>query len=847
MHPDSATASRATLPAWAAHGLVFLLFLLLALLITFPLVLHLGDQAAGYPDSDAYEMLRNVWWFKTALQSGQEPFFQPLLGYPDGIEGITLWANPLQFFPMWLFAFFLPLAAAYNLTIVLTMALNGWALYGLLWALLDGRHNPQVRPAAILGGAVFLAHPVMQGHLAGGHAGLLVMWGAPLLVWALWRLTGHADTAEDTQAGNRGTWIAGLRPRWLALAALFFVLTPGGHALQAIYVLLPIGMWFALRALWQRDWGGLLRLALAGALGSVLLGLFLLPSIRATVATAAYEEQTNVRYSADLLAVVTPSFNHPLYGQLEFTHRVLGVNIVEGAAYVGLVAGLLALVALLRVRAARGWLLLAGIAWVLSLGPVLKVFDAPLVVQTDEYSSYVTLPYALVQDLPLFTQARTPGRFNFTLALALAVLAGYGAAWLLGGMRGASGRRAQYTAPLQGTSAAAWRDAGRRFALTAVLLALLLFDYQSFFPLPTVPAEPPAVFAMLGQEPGVRAVFNLPWDNVLAAKEALWLQTVHGLPLIAGQVTRQTPVSPAKLSLLQQTLDAALLDAAGADIIILHRHYDPDGSLYAHTRARLGAPFYEDERFALFRRPDAGMPPRELVTRLPAETNITSRADAYLYAPVSGWALFSAALAADGRDTVFTLDGWQVRALRVAGETQVRLPLPVETAGYHTLTLALEPPCPLPPTPTLRCRGLLLQDARLDGFLPSAFAPVRFARGVTLRGGVLAAQAGAQVTVYLAWDFAESVRDSDIRFVHILAPTGDVVAQEDIPPGAFAAGVGLVEVVQITLPDALPPGEYRVVTGWYTYPEIVRFAVLDDVPGAAEGFVLVGAFALPGE
>jgi hypothetical protein len=36
------------------------------------------------------------------------------------------------------------------------------------------------------------------------------------------------------------------------------------------------------------------------------------------------------------------------------------------------------------------------------------------------------------------------------------------------------------------------------------------------------------------------------------------------------------------------------------------------------------------------------------------------------------------------------------------------------------------------------------------------------------------------------------------------------------------------EVVEIPLPDDLPPGVYTVSVGWYVYPEITNFCVLKD-------------------
>ncbi len=42
----------------------------------------------------------------------------------------------------------------------------------------------------------------------------------------------------------------------------------------------------------------------------------------------------------------------------------------------------------------------------------------------------MTLPFALVANLPLISLARAPGRFSFDIGLAVAVLAGGGAAYL---------------------------------------------------------------------------------------------------------------------------------------------------------------------------------------------------------------------------------------------------------------------------------------------------------------------------------------------------------------------------------------------------------------------------------
>ncbi len=789
------------------HLAVYGFFLLVALLVTWPLVTVLGSAFAGYAFGDAHEMSRHIWWMKHALQTGQPLFFQPLLGYPDGIEGVILWSDPLQFFPGWLFAFVLPLPAAYNLFVLLTLALNGWAVYFLLRKL-TGKHS-----AGLLGGLVFLSAPVMQGHLAGGHGGLLVQWPLPLYAYALLRLR---------DGGKRS----------MLLAGLLFVLVPLGHTLQLIYALLPLTGLCALSALATRDWRTLRRVVMVSVAGSAILLVFLLPVFSAIVETSAYTTESGaVDFSADLLGILTPSFNHPLFGGWDYTHRVLGVNIVEGSAYVGLAAALLAVVAVWKQRAARWWLLLALVAWGLSLGPLLKMFNTPVSTGVGDYQTLIPLPWALVENWPLFNLARTPGRFGFVLALAVAVLAGYG--WAVVEKQFA-GMRRESLRPSYALNRV--RTPYRVSFLLLLIMAFTLWEYQSFWPLPTMPADIPPEVAALSERSNIRAVFNLPWDNVLAAKDALYLQTAHVLPMIAGQVTRRTPVSPAKLALLA-TLDPALLNQAGADVVIIHRQYDPEETLYEAARARLGEPFYRDDRYTLFDTPKTDMPP--------GFTALYTAPDVAAYVPESGWMDYRATFDATGQEAVLLLDGTPVYRMVVDGEMPLHLAFPLPP-GYHQIALAVDPPCPAQVTPPLYCPTLSLTSTLQMAFTPVEFPEVvQFSDGIRLLNAGLLDVDASRITAAMHWVSGTPRSDQDVRFVHVVDSTGTLVTQDDHTLGTMAAGEERLDLVTITLPDDLPPGEYRVYAGWYTFtgPDTIRgFDVLSDVPGAAEMRALIGGF-----
>lgn len=799
---------------------IYGLYLLVAVVMTWPLVTVMSSQFAGYPFGDAHEMTRHIWWIKHALQTGQPLIFQPLLGYPDGMQGVILWSDPLQFFPGWLFAFFMPLPAAYNLFALLTLALNGWAAYWLVWKLTN------TRTAALLGGLTFMTAPVIQGHLAGGHGGLLVQWPLPLLVYSL------------LQVISRKSSVASQKPkRYMLLAIVFFVLTPLGHTLQLIYAVLPLVAVLGVTVMLRRDWWALLRLVMVSVVGSALLLIFLLPVFSSTFGTSAYTaEGGGVEYSADLLGIVTPSFNHPLYGQLDYTHKVLGVNIVEGSSYVGIVAGLLVLLALWKVKAARWWLALGVVAWVLSLGPLLKVLDQPIPIHLGTYDTYLTLPYALVYNLPGFSLARTPGRFDFLLALVVAVLVGYG--WSVVVSR---------QSPV--VSQKRFSFGGRYLVFgTALVGMLIVVDYQSFWPLPMYDAAIPQAVSDLAKRDDVRAVYDVPWDNLLAAKDALWLQTAHEKPMIGGQVTRRTPVSPAKLTILEQTMNPALLKGAGADVVIVHKFYDADGKLAANARKMLGEPIYEDDLLALYEVKTTAQP--ELI--IPdVRGEIADTKSDYMYIPTGGWLQFAPLAFALDRKFSIALDGniihrWLVSIDQPGQETgqKLALSIPIITPGYHTLTWALEPPCPTQYNESMFCRRVTIWDREPKYNFEQAMLPqpINF-EGVQLVTWRVDNRV-TQVNVDLLWQFDRPRGEQDIRFIKVLDANGKPVTSDDHTLGAQPKGGQWVETVSMGLPADLAAGEYTVYVGWYSYPDMTRFKVLSDVPGAVDNWAQIGTFTV---
>jgi hypothetical protein len=278
---------------------------------------------------------------------------------------------------------------AYNLLVIAGLALSAWAM----WWVVGRWTGSQIAGAVSASIYAFNAHTLTRlPHVQALHLEFL-----PLAWFAFDRLL----------EGRR--W----RHAWaLALAAV-------AQALCSNYLLVFTALALAVSAVvrpgdWLRPWRGatVTRVACAGAVAAVLLAPFLVP-----YATAQREQ--GLTRSLDEVALYSSTWRDyaATAGRLHYalwSHRVF-----EGATalFPGLAALALAGVALWPGRAwrdprARMCTAAGAVGFVLSFGPAVPGYAA------------------LYHALPLLQGVRGAARFGFLAVVAVAVLAGYGTAWL---------------------------------------------------------------------------------------------------------------------------------------------------------------------------------------------------------------------------------------------------------------------------------------------------------------------------------------------------------------------------------------------------------------------------------
>jgi hypothetical protein len=103
------------------------------------------------------------------------------------------------------------------------------------------------------------------------------------------------------------------------------------------------------------------------------------------------------------------------------------------------------------------------------------------------------------------------------------------------------------------------------------------------------------------------------------------------------------------------------------------------------------------------------------------------------------------------------------------------------------------------------------------------------------RGGL-----GGGISLTLHWQALRPPDDDYTIFVHVLDSAGNLVAQYDAPPldGVYPTSKWIIgDVFTQRVELEVPPGEYDLVVGMYTYPDIVRLPVTGDRPYAQDGLV----------
>ena len=539
---------------FATRLFILLLFVALTVGMTWPLVLNMTRAVPG-PPWDNFVWLYDLWWLRhSVVDLGQLPHLNETLFVPFGYDlrlSETMLANKALIAP---FLFWGDEIIAYNVLLLLSFVLTGYTTYLLVAYLTDNQY------AAVVAGAIFAFCPYRFHAMAAGWLPLLATQWIPLIFLYLER------TIREGKL--RFAWLAGLFAALTVLSSWYYLYVVGSMVL--IYLLFRLRPWRET----LRQGRILGNLVWVGVVTIVLIVPVAAPVVANRSGEMGWPLAEVEKWAASVEDFVLPNVYHPVWGQDVLSKRAFTPRYpwrAPGFVYVGLVALLLALWAIMRGRRnrkmMRPFVWLALISFVLALGVVLH-YDGEVVqiavspeveklsirvmstlmskLALNKASYYgidfapghipVPLPGMLVYLFaPLGNALRTLYRFGVMTMLAIAVLAGMGAADLLGGLRSPevdSAVEGRYDLHVEER-----RQPLGRVAVAIILLALVLMDFLSAplaFGFSDVRAQP--IDRWLAARPDDAVVMQFPLVRALSG-DALYRTKYHGKKAAYGHGT----------------------------------------------------------------------------------------------------------------------------------------------------------------------------------------------------------------------------------------------------------------------------------------------------------------------
>jgi hypothetical protein len=497
---------------------VTLLFAGLTVLFTQPLALHLATRHVGESGGDARVYLWNLWWVKTALtRLHTNPLQTDFIFFPTGV-GLALHTLALAQGLL-----FIPLSAVVgdvvgaNLIVLSTFLASSLGAYAL------ARRVGAQPEGAFLAGLIFAFCPYRLARLA-GHYDLLGTEWIPLYALAFLNVL-------DAE-----------RPRWWVVVAGFLGGVCGYTDLTYLVFLVVVSV---VLLAFRRPWGdGRSPWRVGGVAALVALALSpLLLSAWSDVHAWRYPPYPGSdRYVADLLGYVTPGPRQTILGGS--LGRTFDPNVTETTVFAGWLTVAIAATALRSRetrRALAPWLVLGGLAVVLSLGDTLHVAGQ---------DTGLPLLFPWLRSLPVLHHLRAPSRFSILVMLVLALLAS--TAW---------------TRRMASLGSARWR-----FGLTALVAGGIVAETLAI-PIPLFAAGAPPLYAAIGREAGDFTVVEVPGIDQVPG-QVMYHQTIHGKRIFIGTAAR-VPVEKTSyffgLPLVRPLVDlrkgkVSLSDALGADV-----------------------------------------------------------------------------------------------------------------------------------------------------------------------------------------------------------------------------------------------------------------------------------------
>jgi hypothetical protein len=485
------------------HSSVILIFSVIAVIFTFPVILDFTTNAAGLDCYDQCHMMWRIWWADFSFENNLDFHHSNYMFYPDGTD---IGGNLAYFttFIGFLLVQFLDYIAAWNVIWFLGLVFGGYGCY-----LLANNFNKNYLSSIIAGmiftfGTYHMVHSML-------HIGLSMIVWLPIFVLFLFKLLEKQSKYYAIVGGTVFFLVSLTHLYYTAFIFMFSIIfftvyvfrqkkVSNKTFITNFSVLLTIGLISTSVLFLVNPTSGdefPMRPLIEHIDYSISLENLILPnSLQTTQIISNYEMNTSF-YSF-------------------FDSPVMYPNI-EAMVFLGYSVIFLSALAVIRYRRNHiwFWLLICGIFILMSFGPELKILHEP---------TGITLPHKVFYDVvPEWDEIRAPARFIVMANMALAVLASYAVYGLI---------KNKFSSFKQ------------QLMLTAVIGFVILFEF-SMIPYPSYSEPIPDIYEEIKNDESKFAVLPVPIGGIgdyglMSDPLVLYHQLHLEKPIYGGHESRVT-------------------------------------------------------------------------------------------------------------------------------------------------------------------------------------------------------------------------------------------------------------------------------------------------------------------
>lgn len=447
--------------------IVFIFIVLLALIVTYPAIVHFNTRLLGIKDSYFYAW--DLWWFKHAVFSlHRSPLKLYTIFYP--INGLPyVWLSPLNEIIGIILLPVLPLTIVFNTLALLPIVLSTYFTYKLVY------HLTKERLAGMVGGVLFGFSPFLLFTMMGNLQYASIEF-IPFVILSMLKL-------KENQSLKNGIMFI--------IASILLAMSSPSYI---YYAYIPIILYLPLSWLiadGHRVFNKLLLLYILLSMGFVALTalIFYTPQLYAI----QHSEYVRAEGLSQLLLNNQNFLDYFLPNKANFLLKKILYFISKDQVYfsnIGIMTILLIILAAAFKYESRElirWGIFAALLYVFSLGPYLR-FNGLVMVPYYNVLHFVPLPYLALTKIKLFSYLTQPSLLIPTLLLTTAILAGFGAKLII-------------------------KQTGLRTLSYATLFSVMLLSVIEFYPgypYPSVQSTMPMYYLPIKKDISTKAIIELP-------------------------------------------------------------------------------------------------------------------------------------------------------------------------------------------------------------------------------------------------------------------------------------------------------------------------------------------------